>query len=483
MPLLPGHFRLDPESGELRTAVNLDYEEVSQYVILIQANRRVSSAAQVQRSGLFAENAAMLTISVQDVNEQPVFSSHSYSARIPSSVPYKYPVTTVQATDPDSGDNGHLQYSLVGGQTNEFDINEKTGQIFTVSVAGKAGTFYLEVQAADQGTRRLTAQTTVNVTVDSSSSSNIVMLVLNQKISAVERKRVEVQRVLEEKLGWNVYVLNIYSKESDRNSRSSTDETQVDIIAFDEAHQEVPAEDVKRKLREQRGAIELGLQEVFSASVSAAVAEAPAVPAAPERTAAIVLGVLLACTFIAFLAYVLLDLTRKRKYGKQDLVKKVDIMEGIDNPWADDKNGSLKSLEKPEHMNNGRIEVMSFDNLEGTRGDDAEKDEIQAPEKDNYLETVLLYYKGESGENGAPEKAAESRNVEVQPTARFTTEQDSFPRDTNQEPALPLTPQPTLPAPGKEVKGVKFSEVAVILDHEPGDDESENDEFGDDISL
>ncbi|NXE68213.1 CAD87 protein, partial [Calcarius ornatus] len=257
--------------------------------------------------------------------------------------------------DPDSGDNGHLQYSLVGGQTNEFDINENTGQIFTVSVAGKAGTFYLQVQAADQGTRRLTAQTTVNVTVDSSSSSNVVMLVLNQKISAVERKSVEVQRVLEEKLGWNVYVLNIYSKESDRNSRSSTDETQVDIIAFDEAHQEVPAEDVKRSLREQRAAIELGLQEVFSAPVSAAVSEVAAAPAPPERTAAIVLGVLLAATFIAFLAYVLLDLKRKRypgKYGKQDLVKKVDVMEGIDNPWADDKNGSLKSLEKPELMNN-----------------------------------------------------------------------------------------------------------------------------------
>ncbi|NXL26110.1 CAD87 protein, partial [Setophaga kirtlandii] len=254
--------------------------------------------------------------------------------------------------DPDSGDNGRLQYSLVGGQTNEFDINENTGQIFTVSVAGKAGTFYLQVQAADQGTRRLTAQTTVNVTVDSSSSSNVVMLVLNQKISVVERKSVEVQRVLEEKLGWNVYVLNIYSKESERNSRSSSDETQVDIIAFDEAHQEVPAEDVKRKLREQRAAIELGLQEVFSAPVSAAVPEAPAAAAPPERTAAIVLGVLLATTSIAFLAYVLLDLKRKRKYGKQDLVKKVDVMEGIDNPWADDKNGSLKSLEKSEHMNN-----------------------------------------------------------------------------------------------------------------------------------
>lgn len=53
MFFLSGHFRLDPESGELRTAVNLDYEEVPQYVILIQANRKVSSAAGVQRSGNF----------------------------------------------------------------------------------------------------------------------------------------------------------------------------------------------------------------------------------------------------------------------------------------------------------------------------------------------------------------------------------------------------------------------------------------------
>ncbi|NWW05003.1 CAD87 protein, partial [Oreocharis arfaki] len=254
--------------------------------------------------------------------------------------------------DPDSGDNGLLLYSLVGGQTDEFDINENTGQIFTVSVAGKTGTFHLQVQAADQGTRGLTAQTTVSVTVDSSSSSNIVMLVLNQKINVVERHSAEVQRVLEDKLGWDVYIVDLYSKEMEREARSSTDETQVKFIAFDEAHQQVPAEDVKRSLREQKGDIEVELEKVFSAPVSAAVAEAPAAAASPELVAAIVLGVLLAGTCVAFLAYVLLDLRRKRKHGKQDLVKKVEIMEGIDNPWAVDKNGSLKSLEKPEHMNN-----------------------------------------------------------------------------------------------------------------------------------
>ncbi|XP_005042762.1 PREDICTED: protocadherin Fat 4-like [Ficedula albicollis] len=483
-----GHFRLDPESGELRTAVNLDYEEVSQYVILIQANKNISSAAQVQRSGLFADNVAMLTISVQDENEFPVFSSDSYSARIPNSVPYKYPVITIQATDPDSGDNGRLLYSLVSAHTNEFDIDEETGQVFTVSVAGKTGTFNMLVQVEDQGTSKYTASTALSVIVDSSSSSNIVMLVLNQKINVVERKSDKVKRVLEDKLGWNVYVVDIYSKELERKARSSTDETQVNFIAFNEDHQEVPAEEVKRRLREQKGAIELELERVFSASVSAAIGEAAAAPAPPELVASIVLGVLLAATLVAFLVYVLLDLKRKRKYKKQDLVKKVEIMEGFDNPWAADENGSLSSLKKPEHMNNGRTEMMSFDNLEGTRGDDPGKNEIQASGKNKYLETVLLDYKGESEQKGAPEKAAESRNVDVQPTVGFTTKQDSFPTNTNQKPALSLTPHPTLPAPEKELKGVKFSEVAVILDaddgdDESGDDESEDDESGDDVSL
>ncbi|NWH20990.1 FAT4 protein, partial [Grus americana] len=150
--------------------------------------------------------------------------------------------------DPDSGDNGLLLYSLVNTQTTEFDIDKNTGQIFTVSVAEKAGTFYLEVQAADQGTRQLTARTTVNVMVDSSSSNNIVVVVLSQKINVVERNIAEVKRVLEDKLAWNVYIVEVYSNEFERKARSSTDVTYVKIIAFDEANQEVSAEDVKRSV-------------------------------------------------------------------------------------------------------------------------------------------------------------------------------------------------------------------------------------------
>ncbi|NXD64385.1 CELR3 protein, partial [Eolophus roseicapillus] len=255
--------------------------------------------------------------------------------------------------DPDSGENGRLLYSLVNHQSNEFDIDENTGQVFTVSVAGKAGTFYLEVQATDQGTSRLTARTTVNVTVDPSSSNNIVVVVLNEMINIVERNIVEVKRVLEDKLAWNVYIVDVYSDESERKARSSTDATCVKIIAFDEANQEVPAEDVKRKLREQKSNIEIELEKIFSRPVTTSIEEAPADSASPELIATIVLSVLLACSLIGFLVYVAFTIKRKRKQEQQYLIKqRAEIAEGIDNPWASDKNGSVKSLEKLEHINN-----------------------------------------------------------------------------------------------------------------------------------
>ncbi|NXO50936.1 FAT4 protein, partial [Aramus guarauna] len=255
--------------------------------------------------------------------------------------------------DPDAGDNGLLLYSLVNNQATEFDIDKNTGQIFTVSVAGKAGTFYLEVQAADHGTRQLTAGTTVSVTVHSSSSNNIVAVVLNQKINVVERNIAEVKRVLEDKLAWNIYIVEVYSNEFERKARSSTDVTYVKIIAFDGANQEVSAEDVKRKLREQKSNIETELEKIFLMSVNAAVEEVPADSTTPELIATIVLGVLLACTLVAFLAYVIFNIKRKRQYKQQYLLKqRAAIMEGIDNPCTNDRNGSLKSLEKPEHTNN-----------------------------------------------------------------------------------------------------------------------------------
>ncbi|XP_021248692.1 protocadherin Fat 4-like isoform X2 [Numida meleagris] len=463
-----GHFRLDPESGQLKTAINLNYEEVSQYVLLVEANENASPATQVQSSGLFAQNVMMLTITVEDVNEKPAFLNSMYSALIPSSVPYKYPVITVQATDPDSGGNGLLTYSLLNYQE-EFDVNENTGQIYTVSIGGRAGSIFLELQAADQG--GLTAQTTVNATIYVTSSSNIVVFVINQKINAVERNIAEVKRVLEDKLEWNVYIVDVYANELERRARSSTDETFMKIIAIDNANGEIPAEDVKRKLREQQENIEIELEKIFSAPVTADVEEVPASSATPELIATIVLSVLLACTLIAFLAYVVFSIKRKR-YQQKYLVKKQMEMEGVDNPSVVDKNGSLKSVVKLEDMNDVRKEAIAFNNTEDTREGGARKDVPEANGKPSFLETLHLDFDSDGEENAALETAAEPRNVGAETTANITTKQDHS--DLGSAPSL--APSPIKHAPEKELKGVKFSEVAIILDANLEKDEVDDDD-------
>lgn len=164
-----------------------------------------------------------------------------------------------------------------------------------------------------------------------------------------------------------------------------------------------------------------------------------------------------------------------------------------------------------------------------TKGGDAGKGVVEADEQCRYLDTLLWDYDSEREENAASGKAAEPTNVGSLPAAEFTTKQvmfhccssnnqknlqaseteniqikviwllricqhsvifsflphlryvflqDSFLTDTNQESDLPVTPDPKEPAPEKELKGVKFSEVAIILDADSKDnDPDDNDLF------
>jgi len=61
--------------------------------------------------------------------------------------------------------------------------------------------------------------------------------------------------------------------------------------------------------------------------------------------------------------------------------------------------------------------------MEDTKGSDTDKDVIQADEKCNYLETLLVDCNSELEENVASEKATEPRKADAQPTAEFTTKQ------------------------------------------------------------
>ncbi|CAM5145461.1 unnamed protein product [Natator depressus] len=456
------HFILDTKSGQLKTAINLNYEEISQYTITVEANESPSSVTRVQYSGLFSQNVARLTILVQDVNEKPAFLNSSYSVRILNSVPYKFPVVKVQATDPDSGDNGFLLYSLVNHQTNEFDIDENTGQIYTVSVTGKIGSFPLQVEAADQGGKGLTTQATVDVTIDPSSNDNIVVLVLSQKINIVERNIPELKRVLEEKLEWTVYIIDVLSKIVDRRVRESTDVTHVKIVAVDQTAQAIPAEHVKRKYKEQEMAIQTELEKIFGTSVSVAVEEIPVDSMPSELIATIILSILLGCTLIAFVTYIFVN--RKRNAKRQLLVNEHnEINRNIGNPYATDSDASPQNLRKQDDND---AQVMEVKDVKNINKNNDEKEILVEKQKCDDRDILLLDVKNEHEENVAPKETTEPNNVAPQLTTEAVTKQTCFLTETNDGPAFSLTPDPTTHNNGKGLKGVTFSEVAIILEPE-----------------
>ncbi|XP_038822457.1 protein dachsous [Salvelinus namaycush] len=142
--------------GALTTKEPLDKETEEWYILEVEAmDSRTPPTSAV----------AMVRVQVEDVNEAPEFKEETYEAKIFSIAPYKYPVVQVQATDPDSGDSGRLDYSLTESSSS-FDVDRSTGQVYVVSAVGLEGKTTVLVKATDP--KGLHATTRMEVSGDNS---------------------------------------------------------------------------------------------------------------------------------------------------------------------------------------------------------------------------------------------------------------------------------------------------------------------------
>lgn len=122
-------FTIDPISGDLKVASVLDYEEVKQVSLVIQAQDQCHTGCQ-QKATITA------WLSVLDVNDNtPVFKGNSsYSVFENETVgPQGFPVTHIIATDADSNvdesGNGVLAFSIVdGNEEGHFAIDRSSGK-------------------------------------------------------------------------------------------------------------------------------------------------------------------------------------------------------------------------------------------------------------------------------------------------------------------------------------------------------------------
>ncbi|KAM9254065.1 cadherin-related family member 2 [Dugong dugon] len=149
-------FSVSPEravgSAEVQVLVRVsslvDYERQTVMLVQVVATDLVSQDSSI----------ATVTIHVRDINDhQPTFPESLYVLTVPEHSANGYVVTnSIHATDPDTGEGGHITYSLLPGNGQElFEVNPDNGTV-TVRNSEKLdrevqAVYYLTLQATDGG--------------------------------------------------------------------------------------------------------------------------------------------------------------------------------------------------------------------------------------------------------------------------------------------------------------------------------------------
>ncbi|XP_038055902.1 protocadherin Fat 4-like [Patiria miniata] len=143
-------FRVDPDTGDITLSKLLDHETRSSYTLNITAR----DSGVPQQTSLTS-----ILVLVRDCNDNsPVFPQHTVVQRIDEELALNTHVVTVSASDPDSGINGQVRYSIVSQEPegNHFSINPENGSILTSAridyeyLKVHNGFFKLTVKATDQ---------------------------------------------------------------------------------------------------------------------------------------------------------------------------------------------------------------------------------------------------------------------------------------------------------------------------------------------
>ncbi|XP_015784984.1 neural-cadherin [Tetranychus urticae] len=151
-----GTFNIGPTSGVVKLAKELDFEDLrqpKQYSLIVTAT---------EDSGGFSTTVE-LTIKVTDVNDNaPRFELPDYQAHnVHEDIDVGTKILEVKATDPDTGKNAEIVYSI---DRKEFKIDDK-GIIYSNGRldADVNNTYQMVVRATDKGDPSLTGTATVRI--------------------------------------------------------------------------------------------------------------------------------------------------------------------------------------------------------------------------------------------------------------------------------------------------------------------------------
>ena len=155
-------FQLEPlwrSQYQVLTAITFDREEEPFYAITIVCQ---DSGNPVMRS------EKTFNIHIGDENDNvPTFSEQFYSAIIQENNAAGDVLLTFTASDADEGDNGRIEYSILGGASSVFFVDETTSHL-KASIGldfELASVYQFQVEVKDNGVPSLSSTATVEITV------------------------------------------------------------------------------------------------------------------------------------------------------------------------------------------------------------------------------------------------------------------------------------------------------------------------------
>ncbi|VDK84946.1 unnamed protein product [Litomosoides sigmodontis] len=154
----PSPVTVSPLSGELTLTAKLDFEAISKYYLVIQA--------QDQGIPPLSSNISVV-LNVLDVNDnRPEFEEEMYSVEVPEDAQLMTDILTVQAKDLDREENGRISYRL-NEENSDFGIHPVVGNIFVNRTLDREAIaeYRLLVIATDHGKPELSSQATVHIKI------------------------------------------------------------------------------------------------------------------------------------------------------------------------------------------------------------------------------------------------------------------------------------------------------------------------------
>ncbi|KAJ8730776.1 hypothetical protein PYW08_002189 [Mythimna loreyi] len=201
-------FFIDSYSGELFLHKQLDYEDLTSYVLNITATDNGNPSL---------SSSILFTVNVIDANDNaPIFTNTAIVRQIREGIPKHTPIVTVTAEDPDSGLNGKVYYSITHQDPNDskrhFAINNITGVIHTLLPIDRESidTFRITVVAYDRAeppSARLSAEKLVTVIVEDINDNAPVFVSMNAAVINTER--------LGRSAGRGIFIMNVLARDLD----------------------------------------------------------------------------------------------------------------------------------------------------------------------------------------------------------------------------------------------------------------------------